>query len=116
MTIFLTTERLTLRRITADDEQRLHALHSDPTVMRYLARPSTREDIRDDPLPYYLGPLRTVSRVLHTAAWGRGFATEGARALVDKGFGEVFYELTRSEWSRARPAAAPGRGGATRPR
>ena len=88
---------------------------------------------------------------LHTAAWGRGFATEGARALVDEGFtergvelvvadtmavntgsrnvlekvglrlvrnhqGEVFYELTRDEWRRARPAAAPGPGGATRPR
>lgn len=85
---------------------------------------------------------------LHTAAWGRGFATEGAAALVEKGFaelgvervvadtmavntgsrrvmekvglrlvraenGEVFYELIRAEWRRA---AAPGPGGATRPR
>lgn len=26
---------------------------------------------------------------LHTAAWGRGFATEGALAIVDKGFAEL---------------------------
>ncbi|MBC8093227.1 MAG: GNAT family N-acetyltransferase [Pseudonocardia sp.] len=26
---------------------------------------------------------------LHVAAWGRGFATEGANALVDKGFAEM---------------------------
>lgn len=29
---------------------------------------------------------------LHTAAWGRGFATEGARALVDRGFAELGVE------------------------
>jgi RimJ/RimL family protein N-acetyltransferase len=29
---------------------------------------------------------------LHTAAWGRGFATEGAIALVDKGFAELGIE------------------------
>ncbi len=29
---------------------------------------------------------------LHTAAWGRGFATEGAIALVDKGFAELGVE------------------------
>lgn len=29
---------------------------------------------------------------LHTASWGRGFATEGATALVDQGFGELGVE------------------------
>lgn len=199
MTIRLTTERLTLRRFTAADEDRLLALHSDPAVMRYLGRPSTRADIRDDRLPYYLGLYDrfpgfgywaaietatgeflgwflfrppdgsdTTATVelgyrLHTAAWDRGVATEGARALVEDGFttlgvervvadtmavntgsrrvlekvglrfvrvhheewddpldgaghGEVCYELTRDEWSRARRAASPGPGAATRPR
>ena len=199
MTTHLTTERLTLRRFTAADEDRLLALHSDPDVMRYLGRPSTRDDIRDDRLPHYLGLYErfpgfgywaaietatgeflgwflfrppdgadTTATIelgyrLHTAAWGRGLATEGARALVDEGFaergvervvadtmavntgsrrvmkkvglrfvrlhherwddplegaehGEVFYALTRDEWSRARPAAGPGPGDATRPR
>lgn len=128
MTTLLTTERLTLRQITVDDEDRLLALHADPAVMRYLGRPSTRDDIRDDRLPYYLGLYErfpgfgywaaietatgeflgwflfrppdgadTTATIelgyrLHTAAWGRGFATEGARALVDKGFAELGVE------------------------
>ena len=185
MTTFLTTERITLRPFTAADEDRLHALHSDPAVMRHLGRPATREQIRDVTLPYYLGlygsgfgywaAIETATGEflgwflfrppqvdpepgtvelgyrLHTAAWGRGFATEGARALLEKGFtelgvekvvadtmavnsgsrhvlekvglrfvrthhgqwddpldgaehGEACYELTRSEWSRARPS------------
>lgn len=39
----------------------------------------------DDPAP---GDVELGYR-LHTAAWGRGFATEGALAIVDKGFLEL---------------------------
>lgn len=123
---FLTTERLTLRRFTSDDEDLLFALHSDPAVMRHLGPPATRDEIRDVTLPYYLGLYRTglgywaaietatgaflgwflfrppradpvpgtieLGYRLHTTAWGRGFATEGARALVEKGFTELGVE------------------------
>lgn len=123
---FLTTERLTLRRFTADDEDLLLALHSDPAVMRHLGPPATPEEVRDTTLPYFLGlyasgfgywaaietatgeflgwflfrppqvdpPAGTIELGyrLHTAAWGRGFATEGARALIEKGFAELGVE------------------------
>lgn len=39
----------------------------------------------DDPPP---GEIELGYR-LHRAAWGRGFATEGSRALVDRGFAEL---------------------------
>ena len=54
---------------------------------------------------------------LRRSAWGKGYATEGSQALVDKGFSEPFHEprpetiegtdegdveyaLTRSEWEQ----------------
>jgi RimJ/RimL family protein N-acetyltransferase len=43
---------------------------------------------REDPPP---GTIELGYR-LHTSAWGRGFATEGAIALVDKGFAELGVE------------------------
>jgi RimJ/RimL family protein N-acetyltransferase len=42
----------------------------------------------DDPPP---GEIELGYR-LHRAAWGRGFATEGSRALVDRGFAELGVE------------------------
>ncbi|GAA3248503.1 GNAT family N-acetyltransferase [Pseudonocardia petroleophila] len=46
----------------------------------FLFRPA-----REDPQP---GVIEVGYR-LHRAAWGRGFATEGASALVDRGFTEL---------------------------
>lgn len=46
----------------------------------FLFRPLER-----DPAP---GEIELGYR-LHRAAWGRGFATEGSRALVDRGFAEL---------------------------
>ena len=43
MTTFLETQRLTLRRFTEADLDRLHALDSDPVVMRYVIPPRTFE-------------------------------------------------------------------------
>ncbi|MGI5499459.1 GNAT family N-acetyltransferase [Lentzea sp. CA-135723] len=94
------TERLTLRPMTAADVDALTELHADPEVMRYL-----------DPAPVgnYLGESFLAAHEnatgrfvgwfefkgdrevelgyrLHRAFWGCGYATEGGRALIARGF------------------------------
>lgn len=67
----LTTARLALRRLTADDLDLLHRLESDPRVMQYVGGPQTREQVvamlRDRVLAYYdahpgLGVWATLER------------------------------------------------------
>ncbi|MFF2806630.1 GNAT family N-acetyltransferase [Streptomyces sp. NPDC058000] len=97
-------------------------LDSDPQVMRYITggRPMTRAEIRAESFarmlpggfwatqlratgeflgwhclqPYDGGPGRSaeLGYRLRKAAWGRGLATEGALALIGKGFGELGYD------------------------
>ncbi len=126
MEVFLETERLALRRFTADDADNLVALDGDPEVMRFLngGVPTPREVIETHILP---GFLRSYERCpgfgvwaaiekssgeftgwlslrppegggpgnvalgyrVGRAAWGQGYATEGARALIRKGFAEL---------------------------
>lgn len=94
------TERLTLRPLAESDVDSLRALHADPEVMRYL-----------DPAPVenYLGDsffaacekdsgrfvgwfeFKGTDEVelgyrLHREFWGLGYATEGGRALIERGF------------------------------
>jgi RimJ/RimL family protein N-acetyltransferase len=121
MDVFLRTERLVLRRFTADDVDHLHELDSDPQVMRYLngGTPTPREEVSDKLLPFliecydrfdglgfwaaqtagdgqFLGwfqfrPLEEGVELgyrLRRPAWGAGYATEGSRALIRKGFTE----------------------------
>lgn len=56
MDVYLRTERLVLRRFTLDDLDDLEALDADPEVMRYIngGRPTPREELRDDYLPFWL--------------------------------------------------------------
>ena len=126
MVVYLETERLTLRRFTPDDLDDLVALDSDPAVMRYIngGRPTPRDEMRDDYLPWWLayydrgdawGFWAAIEREtgdflgwfhlrpnkedppdepelgyrLVQSAWGKGYATEGSRALVDKAFAEL---------------------------
>jgi RimJ/RimL family protein N-acetyltransferase len=120
--VFLTTERLVLRRFTPADEDDLVDLNSDPDVVFYIngGRPIPRAEIRDDlsfHVEYYdshlgfghwaaderatgefLGwfhfrPRRAdppdqaeLGYRLRRSAWGRGYATEGSRALIARGF------------------------------
>ncbi|MFC4120779.1 GNAT family N-acetyltransferase [Nonomuraea zeae] len=119
MHIFLETDRLILRRFTESDADHLFALHNDPEVMRYLngGRPTPREVIVEETLPRYIvsGYFAAVEKQsgaflgwfilrapengpedepelgyrLHKAAWNKGYATEGSRALIGKAFGEL---------------------------
>lgn len=122
-TVFLETQRLTLRRFTPDDVDLLADLDSDPDVMFWITggRTTTREEIERDVLPAFVsyyerydgyGFWAAIERAtgeflgwfhfrpapghpvdepelgyrLRRSAWGKGFATEGSIALIDKGF------------------------------
>jgi RimJ/RimL family protein N-acetyltransferase len=140
MDVYLQTDRLTLRRLTAADEDAIVELDSDPEVMRYLTGgvPTPRAAVRDEILPRWLawyersadyGYWAAVERAgdgfvgwfhfrpnpqqrradgsvragvelgyrLRRAAWGNGYATEGGRALVRKGFVELGVERVYAE-------------------
>ena len=125
---YLTTDRLVLRHLGADDADVLVETDSDPAVMRHLTggEPSLPpEVVREQVLPRILatyerwggrfGLLAAYERDtgrcvgwfqlrrdpdgpgdevelgyrLRQAAWGRGLATEGVRALLHKAFGEL---------------------------
>jgi len=129
MRVFLETERLLLRRFTADDVDDLVQLDSDPEVMHYITggRPTSREEMETEVLPAFLGyyerypgfgfwaaverstgdvlgwfhlrpedPERAaeveLGYRLRRSAWGKGYATEGSRALIAKGFAELGVE------------------------
>ena len=106
------TERLALRPLRADDVDLLLDLDSDPEVMRYLTggRASTREEVTelvghaighrwiatdratDDVVGWFAlwptGPSELeLGYRLRRAHWGRGLASEGARALLEVAFG-----------------------------
>jgi RimJ/RimL family protein N-acetyltransferase len=126
MQVFLETQRLILRRFTADDVDALVELDRDPEVMRYITggRPTPREEIERDLLLRFLeyyeryegygfwaavekssgdfigwfhlrpradGPADEpeLGYRLRRTAWGKGYATEGSRALVEKAFADL---------------------------
>ncbi|MEV4223122.1 GNAT family N-acetyltransferase [Nonomuraea sp. NPDC049725] len=109
---YLRTDRLALRRFTETeaDADLLYDLHNDPEVMRYLngGKPVPREVITGETLPRFAaggfyaafdgetfigwfllnGPAEgpELGYRLHKAAWGKGYATEGSLALIDRAF------------------------------
>jgi RimJ/RimL family protein N-acetyltransferase len=98
---------MVLRRFTAQDEQALAELDSDPQVMFHVT--GGRPQFQPDDLAVFVGPgfwaaedhaghflgwfhLRPEGREpelgyrLRRAEWGKGYATEGSRALIDHAF------------------------------
>jgi RimJ/RimL family protein N-acetyltransferase len=63
--IILETPRLILRQFTEGDVDNLFNLNSDPEVMRYLTggRPTPREEIRDQILPFHLAVYGRLDRL-----------------------------------------------------
>ncbi|MDQ3989568.1 MAG: GNAT family N-acetyltransferase [Actinomycetota bacterium] len=125
MHVFLRTDRMVLRRFTADDVDLLVELDSDPEVMQYITggRPTPREEVERDVLPAFLAYYERFAGYgfwaaveaatsdflgwfhfrpreggsldeaelgyrLRRSAWGKGYATEGSRALIRAGFTE----------------------------
>jgi RimJ/RimL family protein N-acetyltransferase len=118
------TERLRLRRFTAEDVDLLVELDSDPEVMRFLTgEPTSRAEIEGVVLPEILAvyaehpelgtfeaedetgfvgwfgmqPTKEPTTVglgyrLKRTAWGKGYATEGTVALIEKAFTELGME------------------------
>lgn len=124
---YLKTERLTLRRFTAEDADLLIELDSDAAVMRYLTggSPTAPEIVRERHLPNIIAGYRKwggglglfaahekesgafigwfclrpepqgppdeaeLGYRLRQAAWGKGYATEGSRALLVKAFTDL---------------------------
>jgi RimJ/RimL family protein N-acetyltransferase len=126
MLVFLETQRLVLRRFTADDADNLVKLDADPGVMRFVPGgvPTSRDEIEKEFLPAFLGYYERYEGFgfwaviekatgeflgwfhfrpganagpgevelgyrLRKPAWGKGYATEGSRALIRKGFTEL---------------------------
>lgn len=108
MDVYLRTERLVLRRFTPDDLDDVEALDADPEVMRYITggRPTPREVLREEHLPFWLGWYA------RSESWGSWAATDpddGAflgwfhlRPGVDDppGDPELGYRLRRELWGR----------------
>ncbi|MEU7486845.1 GNAT family N-acetyltransferase [Streptomyces sp. NPDC042319] len=117
MHVLLETERLRLRAFSGADLDNLRELHADPEVMRYLdsGRPAPGLLVSRYAGPAQFGywaaeeretgeflgwfefrPVREdrtdeaeLGYRLRRSAWGRGYATEGSRALLDRGFAEL---------------------------
>jgi len=72
----LATPRLTVRQFTEDDVDNLFDLNSDPEVMRYLTggRPTPREVIRDEIIPFHLAIYGRLDRL---GTWAAESAATG---------------------------------------
>jgi RimJ/RimL family protein N-acetyltransferase len=107
--IILETPRLALRQFTEDDVDNLSDLNSDPEVMRYLTggRPTPREEIRDQIIPFHLAVYDRLDRL---GTWAAESAVTGEFLgwfHLRPGHGsdditniELGYRLRRSAWNK----------------
>jgi RimJ/RimL family protein N-acetyltransferase len=107
--IILETPRLTLRQFTEGDVDNLFSLNSDPEVMRYLTggKPTPREEIRDQVIPFHLAVYGRLDRLGTWAAestasgeflgWFHFRPGHGSDDITNI---ELGYRLRRSAWNQ----------------
>jgi RimJ/RimL family protein N-acetyltransferase len=106
--IILETPRLALRQFTEDDVENLFHLNRDPEVMRYLTggRPTPREEIRDQIIPFHLAVYDRLDRL---GTWAAESAATGEFLgwfHFRPGHGtditsiDLGYRLRRSVWNK----------------
>lgn len=106
--IILETPRLALRQFTEDDVDNLFDLNSDPEVMRYLTggRPTPREEIRDQIMPFHLAIYDRLDRLGTWAAQSTATGEFLGWFHLRPGPGtditntELGYRLRRSAWRK----------------
>jgi RimJ/RimL family protein N-acetyltransferase len=108
MRIILQTRRLALRQFTEDDIDNLFDLNGDPEVMRFLTggRPTPREVVRDEVIPFHLGVYERLDRL---GTWAAVSSTTGEflgwfhfRPGPDADVTNIDlgYRLRRSAWNK----------------
>jgi RimJ/RimL family protein N-acetyltransferase len=106
--ILLQTQRLALRQFTEHDADRLYDLNSYPAVMRYLTggRPTPREVLRDEVIPFHLAVYERLDRL---GTWAAESSTTGEflgwfhfRLGLDAAVTNIDlgYRLRRSAWNK----------------
>jgi RimJ/RimL family protein N-acetyltransferase len=106
--IILETPRLILRLFTENDVDNLFNLNGDPAVMRYLTggRPTPREEIRDQIIPFHLAAYGRLDRL---GTWAAESSVTGEflgwfhfRPGRDSDITNIDlgYRLRRSAWNR----------------
>jgi RimJ/RimL family protein N-acetyltransferase len=107
--IILQTPRLVLRQFIEDDVDNLFTLNSDPEVMRYITggKPTPREEIRDQLIPFHLGVYGRLDRLGTWAAessatgeflgWFHFRPGHGSDDIANI---ELGYRLLRSAWNQ----------------
>jgi RimJ/RimL family protein N-acetyltransferase len=108
MHVILETPRLIMRQFTEDDVDNLFDLNSDPAVMRYLTggKPTPREVIRDEIIPFHLGVYERLDRLGTWAAESTATGEFLGWFHLRPGPGaditnvELGYRLRRSTWNK----------------
>jgi RimJ/RimL family protein N-acetyltransferase len=106
--VILQTQRLTLRQFTENDVDSLFDLNSDPEVMRYLTggRPTPREVLRDEVVPFHLGVYQRLDRLgtwaAESSATGEFLGWFHFRPGPDEDITNIDlgYRLRRSGWNK----------------
>jgi RimJ/RimL family protein N-acetyltransferase len=108
MPVILETPRLIVRQFTEDDVDNLFDLNSDPAVMRYLTggKPTPRQVIRDEIIPFHLGVYERLDRLGTWAAESTATGEFLGWFHLRPGPGaditnvELGYRLRRSTWNK----------------